>query len=149
MKVVLLKAVSKLGKRGEVKNVADGFFRNFLHPRTLAVNATPGRIAQAEDRKQRAAATMETIRKNAAEIAKKLSGSVVSVSGKSTPKGKLYAAISISEILKATEAQLGLKLTESALLSHDPIKKVGKTLIALQLSDEVKANLTVEVAATK
>jgi len=149
MKVVLLKAVSKLGRRGEVKNVKDGYFRNFLYPRTLAVTATPGRLAQAEDRKTRASATMEQVRKNAAEIAKKLSEATVTVSGKATPKGKLYAAVSMSDVLKAVDEQLKIKLTDGALLSHDPIKTIGRTMVAVQLSDEVKSHIAVEVTASK
>lgn len=149
MKVVLLKAVSKLGRRGDVKNVKNGYFRNFLYPRTLAVVSTPGRLAQAEDRKKRASATMEQVRKNAAEIAKKLSEATITVSGKATPKGKLYASITTSDILKAVEEQLKLKLTDGALLSHDHIKTIGRTMVPVQLSDEVKAHIAVEVTASK
>ncbi len=149
MKVVLLKAVSKLGRRGEVKTVADGYFRNFLYPRTLAVTATPGRLAQAEDRKTRASANMEQIRKNAAEIAKKLADAVVTVSGKATPKGKLYASITMADVLKAVEEQLKLKLSDGSLLSHENIKTIGRTMVAVQLSDEIKSHIAVEVTASK
>ncbi len=149
MKVVLLKAVSKLGRRGEIKTVADGYFRNFLYPRTLAVVATPGRVAQAEDRKGRATATMEQVRKNAAEIAKKLSEATVTVSGKATPKGKLYASITMADVLKAVEEQLKIKLSEGSLLSHENIKTIGRTMVPVQLSDEVKSHIAVEVAASK
>lgn len=149
MKVVLLKAVSKLGRRGEVKNVKDGYFRNFLYPRTLAVNATPGRLAQAEDRKNRASVTIEQVRKNAVEISKKLAEATVTVSGKATPKGKLYASVSMSDVLKAVEEQLKLKLADSSLLSHDPIKMIGRTMVAVQLSDEVTSHIAVEVTASK
>jgi large subunit ribosomal protein L9 len=149
MKVVLLKTVSKLGRRGEVKNVALGFFRNYLAPRTLALAATPGRIRQAEDRKSRAAKSLEEVRKNAVSIAEKLDGSVVQVSGKATPKGKLYASITMADVLDAVEKQLKIKLSDGMLSSHDHIKNVGKTLVPVQLSDEVKASISVEVVASK
>lgn len=149
MKVVLLKPVSKLGRRGDVKNVTNGFFRNFLNPRSLAVLATLGRVRQAEDRKGRAAKSLEEVRKNAASIAEKLSVSTVSVSGKATPKGKLYASISVHDLLAAIEEQLKIKLSESMLLSHDHIKTVGRVLVPVQLSDEVRANISVEVSASK
>ncbi|MFA7278126.1 MAG: 50S ribosomal protein L9 [Candidatus Gracilibacteria bacterium] len=149
MKVVFTKAVSKVARRGEVKNVADGYFRNFLYPRGLAVFATKGRINEAEVRRGRATAAVEQIRKNAAEVAKKLEGATVTVAGKATPKGKLYAAITADIVLKAVQEQLGLKLTDSMLVSHDPIKTVGKMMLAVQLSDEVKSHISVEITASK
>ena len=149
MKVVFTKAVPKISRRGEIKNVADGFFRNFLHPRGLAVVATEGRIKEAEVRRTRAAANVEQIQKNAADIAKKLASGSVVVSGKATPKGKLYAAITSEMVLKAIEEQLGVKLSDSMLVSNDPIKMVGKTTVALQLTEEVKAHVALEVTASK
>lgn len=149
MKVVFTKAIPKIGRRGEIKNVADGYFRNFLHPRGLAVVATEGRIKEAEVRRTRAAANTEQIQKNAAEISKKLTGTAVTVSGKATPKGKLYAAITSEMVLKAVEAQLGVKLSDSMLVSNDPIKMVGKVTLAVQLSEEVTSHITVEVTASK
>ncbi len=149
MKVVLTKAVSKIGRRGDVKNVADGFFRNFLFPRGLAAVATPGRLKEAEDRRKRSTLEVEQIRKNAAEVAKKLASGQVSVMGKATPKGKLYAAISTETILKAVEAQLGLKILDSMLISNEHIKSVGKFTLGVQLSDEVKSQITIEVTASK
>lgn len=149
MKVVFTKSIAKIARRGEVKNVADGYFRNFLYPRGLAVVATPGRIKEAEVRKSRAAATIEQIRKNAADVAKKLGEATVTVSGKSTPKGKLYAAITPDIVLKAVEEQLGLKLSDSMLLSSEHIKQVGKFSLPVQLSDEVKSHISVEITASK
>lgn len=149
MKVVLLKTVSKLGRRGDVKNVALGFFRNYLSPRTLALAATPGRIRQAEDRKSRATKSLDEVRKNAASIAEKLSLSVVEVSGKATPKGKLYASITMADVLDAVEKQLKIKLSDSMLSSHDHIKNVGRAMVPVQLSDDVKAHISVEVVASK
>lgn len=149
MKVVFTKAVSKVARRGEVRNVADGYFRNFLQPRGLAVFATKGRINEAEVRRGRATAAIEQIRKNAVEVAKKLEGATVTVAGKATPKGKLYAAVTPDVVLKAVEEQLGLKLNDSMLLSHDHIKTVGKMMLAVQLSDEVKSHISVEVTASK
>lgn len=149
MKVVLTKAVSKIGRRGDVKNVADGFFRNFLFPRGLAAVATPGRVKEAEERRKRATLEVEQIRKNAAEVAKKLSSGSVTVSGKATPKGKLYAAISTETILKAVEEQLGLKILDSMLLSNEHVKSVGKFTLPVQLSEEIKSHITIEVTASK
>lgn len=149
MKVVFTKSVAKISRRGEIKNVADGYFRNFLHPRGLAVVATEGRIKEAEVRRTRASANIEQIRKNAADIAKKLTGGSVTVSGKATPKGKLYAAITSEMVLKAVEEQLGVKLSDTMLVSNEPIKTVGKTTLAVQLSDEVASHITVEVTASK
>ncbi len=149
MKVVFTKAVAKVGRRGEVKNVADGYFRNFLYPRGLAVVATPGRIKEAEVRRSRAVATIEEIKKNATTIAKKLEGAKITVSGKATPKGKLYAGITSEMILKAVEEQVGVKLNDGMLVSDEHIKSVGKFTLAVQLSDEVKSHIAVEVSASK
>lgn len=149
MKVVFTKAVPKVARRGDVKSVADGYFRNFLHPRSLAMVATPGRIKEAEVRRSRAAAGIEQIRQNATEVAKKLSAGQITVSAKATPKGKLYAAITPEIILKAVEEQLGLKLSDSMFLSHDHIKTVGKVTVPVQLSEEVASHISIEVTASK
>ena len=149
MKVVFSKPVPKVARRGDVKNVTDGYFRNFLYPRGLAVIATVGRIKEAEVRRQRAGIHVEEIRKNASKISEKLMSGVVTVPGKATPKGKLYAAISTDAILKAVDEQLGLKLAESMILTHEPVKSVGKFSIPLQLSEEVTSHISLEVTASK
>lgn len=148
-RVVLSKAVLKLGRRGEVKEVADGYFRNFLHPRGLAVIATPGRVRESEGRIAKMSLAVEQVRKNAAELSAKLEGAAVVVYGKATPKGKLYAAIGADQIIKAIDEQLKIKLPEQALLLDSPVKTIGKTNLSVQLSDEVRVTLSLEVSASK
>lgn len=148
-RVVLNKAVPKLGRRGEIKEVADGYFRNFLYPRGLAVQATAGRVREAEGRLAKTTLALEQVRKNASELAGKLEGAVVTVSGKATPKGKLYAAITADQIIRAIDEQLKITLPEQALALASPVKSIGKVDLPVQLSDEVRVTLSLEVAASK
>lgn len=145
--VVLQKTIAKVGRRGEVVTVADGYLRNYLYPRGLALPVTAGRLREAQERMKKMAVEMDQIRKNAGAVAETLTGLVVRVVGKATPKGRLYAAITTDELLRAVEEQAKIKLDPVILAHHDALKQVGRFEIPIKLTDDVGATLLVEVAA--
>ena len=145
IQVVLLKAVPKLGRRGEVKNVKDGYFRNFLYPRTLAVVATPGRLKEAQGRMAKMALEIEQIRGQMKDVLAKLESSALRFQKKATAAGKLYAAISAKQVSEALEQQLQLSLPASAVILDEPLKAVGTFTISVRLAENFTAPVKVEV----
>lgn len=147
IQVVLAKAVSKLGRRGESKNVRDGFYRNYLLPRGLAVVATPGRLKEAEGRMAKMALEQDQIKAQIKEVMEKLGKSVLSFQKKATSTGKLYAAITSKQIVEALEEQLHLNLKANSIFIDQPLKAVGTFTVSLQLFEDFIAPLKVEITA--
>ncbi|HUO75313.1 MAG TPA: 50S ribosomal protein L9 [Candidatus Paceibacterota bacterium] len=135
MKVLLLDNVRGIGKVGDVKDVADGYARNFLLKRNLARAATDGTIRDAAQfiSKKREAVAM--VQAEAQELAAKLTGTTVEISGKANEKGTLFAAISSITIDGAT-----FELPEH-------IKTTGNHPVTLRLAEGVTADITVSVTA--
>lgn len=147
IQVVLTKAVPKLGRRGEVKKVKDGYFRNFLYPRSMAVVATPGRLKEAEGRMAKMSMEMDQIRAKMKDVLAKLEASTLVFQKKATAAGKLYASISAKQVSEALETQLQLSLPPSAVVLDEPLKTVGMSTITLKLADNFSAPLKVEIQA--
>ena len=147
LKIILTKTIAKLGKRGELKNVKDGYYRNFLLPRGLAVLPTPGRLKEVEIRKAKMALEREQMLSRLSEVREKLEKSGLKFEKKITSTGKLYAAVTLKQIAEALDSQLHLSLPQEAILIPQPLKSVGKFTIELKLSEEVKVPLQVEITA--
>lgn len=146
MKVILLKDVRRLGQHGEVKEVSEGFARNFLFPQKLAEAATPEKIAQAQARKE---AQEEALRKEEEVLNNKLDklrGKQVSLYARATEKGGLFKGIAPKDVAKAILGEHSLEIPESAIEFPEPIKTTGEH--AVRLSSKTKqAELTVKVIA--
>lgn len=151
MEVVLLKEVKRLGKRGEIKKVADGYARNYLIPRGLAVPATPAarsRIAQEASVVER----RETDEKALAEaLAAKLEKIQLVFKAKAKVKagepGRLYGSITSAHIAEELSKQVGAEIDKRKVILEEPIKETGKTKVELRLHPEVKVAITVVVEA--
>lgn len=146
MKVVLTQDVQGLGQAGQVKEVAEGYARNFLLPRKLAVAATPGALKQVEI--QQAA---ERKRQHKADdemqgLAKRLSEATVTVRSKVGEGGKLYGSITNSDVAEALEKQLGQSVDRRKIEIEEPIRHVGSYKLPIKLTKNVvpTINLVVE-----
>jgi large subunit ribosomal protein L9 len=144
MKVILLKDIPKVGKKYEVKNIADGYALNLLIPKKLAIIATPEAVKKVEkdraieegDRKVRA----DLISKNLAS----LDGKKISIIEKANDKGHLFAGIHKLEIIPHIESQTGIQIDPEYILLNKSIKEIGEHEIHLQ-SGENRARITLEV----
>jgi len=139
MKIILLKDVKKIGKKYEVKNVADGFAINMLIPDKLAIPATPGNINMIETKKK---GDMLENAKNEAELQKALDeikGISIEIKGKVNDKGHLFAGIHKPEIIEAVKKQKGVNLTAEHLILEKPIKEVGEHAITVKVGDKEAA----------
>ncbi len=148
MQVILKRNVPSLGKKGELKNVKDGYFMNYLSPRGLAEVATPEKVKAAEAVRQRAAVQSEKIKEQAGEIREKLKGMKVVIKAKA--KGdKLYGSITEKEVLKALQEKLGVQLGKEHLLLSEHIKVLGVYEVPVRLVEGVEGKFTLEVKAEK
>jgi large subunit ribosomal protein L9 len=149
MKVLLWQDVDKLGKRGEVVDVRDGYARNYLFPRKLASKPTPSMYKEFELAKRRAAKQEAALVSDARQVAEKLAGvTSVSIEVNTNEEGHLYGAVTPSMISDALRDQ-GLKVDGRAIEIAEPIKQVGTYEVTINLHREVKPTLKVWVLSTK
>lgn len=145
MKVLLNEAVKNVGKAGEVKEVKDGYARNYLIPRGIAVVATAGTLKQAEAQRQ---AELRREEKNAAEnqaLAQKVGSTTVTLRAKSGPQGRLYGAITASDVAAALSEQIGQPIDRRRVEIEEPIRQVGEHKVPVRLAQNVVPVLTVTV----
>jgi large subunit ribosomal protein L9 len=144
MKVILTKDINSLGKKGEIKNVADGFARNYLIPRGMAITATPQSIKEEASRKDKHAALQEKDLELVQKTASDIEGREFTI-WKKTANGKLFGAVSPKEISQELEKQ-GFRIPEKAIVISDPIKETGdhRVIIRFPHGIETVINLTVE-----
>ena len=144
MKVILLQDVKGKGKKGQMLEVSDGYARNFMLPKKLAIEATPDAI---NTMRMNDKATQERIAREKAEalaVSKKLRELTVTVTAKGGGAGRLFGSITNAEIAAALEKQ-GVKLDKRKIVLSDPIKAVGTYTVTCKLGYEITAPLTVKI----
>ncbi len=145
MEIILTQNVENLGKRGEVKTVKSGYFRNYLAPRGLAFTATPKRLAWAEKEIEKIVKEKEEIAKQAEKIKDDLENTTLKIEAKTTEKDTLYGKIDEKELVSELESQAKVKVDKKQIELDDPIKKVGDYTFTVKLSENVAAIVKLEV----
>lgn len=146
MKVILNKTVPKVGKEGDVVTVADGYARNYLFPRGLAILAAKKQIGALERRQARVEAKTAEQKSSAEELATKLDGQTIRIEGKvGASAGKLFGAVTSQDVVDEIKKQLKVQLDKKQVALIEPIKKLGRHQVLLDLHRAVDANITVEV----
>jgi large subunit ribosomal protein L9 len=145
MKIILNQTVPKVGKEGTVVNVADGFARNYLFPRGLAVVATKQQIQALEKRNARIAERTAGQKSAAETLRDSLNGKTVRIPGEVGSQGKLFGAITNANVVEAIQQQLGATLDRKQVALIEPIKRLGDHTVELDLHREVDAKITVTV----
>ena len=142
MKVILLQDVKKVGKKWEVKNVSDGYARNFLLPKKLARPATPAALKELDQEmsKQEEVATEEL--QKVEELIASLDGYELVMEEKAGDTGKLYASVNEDKIAKAL-VKNGFKVKKDSIKLQEPIKEVGEYEIALEFDHGLEAEIKV------
>lgn len=144
MKVLLLKDVYKLGHAGDVKKVADGYGRNYLLPRSLAVLATKGAVAQAETLRVAAVKRREQLNTELGGVAEKLNGLTVRFSAKAGETGKLYGSITTQMISEAIDKELGEKI-DRRNIGHQPLRELGAFKVPVRLTADLVPSVSVVI----
>lgn len=144
MKVILLQDVKGKGKKGQMLEVSDGYARNYMLPRKLAIEATPDAI---NTMRMNDKATQERIAREKAEamaVSKQLREMTVTVTAKGGGAGRLFGSVTNAEIAEAL-AKTGIKLDKRKIVISDPIKNVGTYTVTCKLGYEISAPLTVKI----
>jgi large subunit ribosomal protein L9 len=147
MKIVLRADVDNVGKKGDLLEVADGFARNYLVPKGLALPATPGIRKQADAMRRNRDAKDQRAREAAETIAAQLSGRSVTVTARAGEAGKLFGSVTAADIAEGVQAQLGVEVDRRRIALDEPLKELGTAELAVRLHADVTAMLTVEVTA--
>jgi large subunit ribosomal protein L9 len=146
MKVILNQTVPKVGKQGQVVTVADGFARNYLFPRGLAILADKKQIEALNRRHEREAAKVAETKSAAEATHEKLDGKSIEIPGKvAKDSTKLFGAITAQDVADAIKQQLGVELERKQVALVEPIRRLGRYPIELDLHREVDATVTLEV----
>jgi len=148
MKVILLKDIKGTGKKDQILEVSDGYGRNFLLPRKMAIEATSEALNSIEKSKQAAKHREDVKRDEAEQTARSLKGKVVVVKVRAGEAGRLYGSITTQEIADALKAQHGVELDKRKIELDEKVTSVGQTTITLKLYAGVstKMNLVIEAA---
>ncbi|MHB1002151.1 MAG: 50S ribosomal protein L9, partial [Armatimonadota bacterium] len=147
MKVILSQEVKGVGKPDEIVNVSEGYARNFLFPRKLAIEANDANMAIWNKKKKTEDTKSKKMSDDAKALAAKLSDIQVSVIGKVGTGSRLYGSITHADIADALEKQKGIKIDKRKIELEEPIKSLGTFDVPIRLHKDALAHLKVEVIA--
>ena len=147
MKIILREDVNGVGKRGDICDVADGYARNLLLPKGLAMKATGGATSQAASMRRARDTKDATDRLAAQDIATKLVPTRITLTARAGAEGKLFGSITTTDIAEAVQAQTGIQLDRRQLRLDEPIKTLGEHLATARLHTEVEFPITLDVVA--
>ena len=149
MRVILRQTVQSLGQRDDIVNVADGYARNYLLPRGLAVAATEAGLREVEANRNRVQARSDRDLHLAEEVREKVDGQTFAVTARAGDAGRLFGSVTAQDIVQAIAAQAGVQVDRRRIELADPIKKVGTYTATLRLHPRVEASIRVEVQASR
>ena len=144
MDVILKEDIKDLGEMGTVIDVANGYGRNFLIPKNLAVEANPKNIKQLEHEQNIILAKAKKIRKSAEDAAEELSKLSITIEAKSGEEDKLFGSVTTKDIAEEISKQ-GIDVDKRKIILDEPIKHLGSYEVAVKIHHDVIANLKLEV----
>ena len=147
MKIVLRADVEHLGQKGDLVEVADGYARNFLVPRGLALRATSGIEKQADAMRRNRDARDRRERDAAQAVADQLIAPVIRLTARAGEGGRLFGSVTSSDIAAAVHEQIGIEVDRRHIALDEPLKELGVTEVSVRLHPEVTATLRVEVVS--
>lgn len=147
MKVILKEDVNKLGLKGELVEVADGYARNYLIARGLAEAATAGKIRALKETEKTKKAKDRRMKKEAEESCRKINGKVVTLTVTAGESGRLFGSVTNAQIAEAVTAQYGIEVDKKDVKIDDTVKQAGDYPVKIKLYPGVEAELTARVEA--
>lgn len=145
MKVILLEDVKNVGKKGTIINAKDGYARNFLFPKNLAIEATPVNLKNLEYAQKQRAEKEQEILEEAKKLEEKLTKITVVIKTKAGENGKLFGAVTTKEISEHIEKEHGFSIDKKKYELDEPIKAVGEYSVKIKLHPMVNAKVKVIV----
>ena len=147
MKVFLKRDVPGVGKAHEVQKVADGYARNYLFPKKLAVPATPGQIKVAENYARSQQQKQDRVRARSLDIVEQLKTQSLTFKAKAGSTGRLYGSITSADVAQAIGRAIGSKFDKRVILMDRPIRALGEHVVELKLAGGVRGQARVVVEA--
>ena len=147
MKVLFKKDVRDVARAGQVKDVADGYARNFLIPRGLAVAATSSALKEVADLQALAARHAAEEEKAALELKERLEAQPVTIEAKAGAQGRLYGSVTTADVAAAIQKQVGASVERRDLEIAEPVRQVGSYQVTARLHHAVTATVTIDVRA--
>ncbi len=145
MKVILLQDVKKVGSKGDILEVAEGYARNYLFPRKLAVEATQGHLRDLEQKKASEMRKKAQYLEQARGVAAKLETITVKIPAKAGESGKLFGSITSKDIADAIKNQYSIEIDKKKIALDNPIKSLGVYPVTAKLHQEVQARFQVQI----
>lgn len=145
MKVILKDNIKGVGKKDEIINASDGYARNFLLPKGLAVEANSENMSKLKAKENSAAYKKEQEKEEAEKIAKKLSGIQLKIPVKAGENGKIFGGVSAKEIAELLKVNYKIEVDKKKIELKDTIKTLGLRTVTIKLYDGVVGNLKVDV----
>jgi large subunit ribosomal protein L9 len=145
VKIVLRQDVETLGKKGDLVDVADGYARNYLVPRGLAMKATKGVVTQSESMRRSREAKETRDREASQKIAAQLGSQTIQVKARAGEGGKLFGSVTASDVADAVLAQTGVELDRRKVVLDEPIRELGDAEVQVRLPAEVVVAVAVAV----
>lgn len=146
MKVIFTETIKGVASRGDVKNVKNGFYRNYLFPKRKAVPATDALLKEWEERRKKMLIKKEQVKTQLEEMKRRISGAKFRLEKKVTKKGTLYGGVKASDIVKAIKEQYNIEIPETYVVMGEQIKSVGAYEIKLNLGEGIETNISLEVS---
>ncbi len=149
MKIILQKPVDKLGSPGDIVEVADGYARNYLMPRGMAVKATKGGVKHVESLKRAHTSRTNKAKAEAEQVASRLTATPIKISAHAGEEGKLFGSVTVSDVAEAIEKQAGIRVDRHDVHLDEPIRSVGSHEVRVHLFAEVDPVISVEVEGSE
>jgi large subunit ribosomal protein L9 len=144
MKIILLEDVSKVGRRGEVRDVSDGYARNFLIPKKLALGATAGNLKNLDHIKKQANAKADRAKADAEGVRAQIEALAYEERRQASEEGKLFGSVTSQDLVDFLDKH-GVKVERRRVQLDEPIKTLGETSVPVRLHADVTAQLRVSV----
>ena len=149
MRVILQKPVDKLGVPGDIVEVADGYARNYLMPRGMAVKATKGGEKHVNSLKRAHTVRVNQVKAESEQVASRLIAAPITVEAHAGEEGKLFGSVTAGDIAEAINTQAGIRIDRHDVHLDEPIRSVGSHEVTIHLYAEVDPVISVEVVGTE
>ena len=145
MRVILKAEVRGLGRTGEIKDVADGYARNYLLPKGLAIEATGGELKHLAQERQSEKTKKDRAHQDAEELAKRLGEVTLVFKLKAGEQGKTFGSVTAKEVADALKKETKADIDKTKILLHEPLRSLGVHRVEVRLLSDVRANVTVAI----
>jgi len=145
VRVILKAEVRGLGRTGEIKDVADGYARNYLLPKGLAIEATGGELKQLAQERQTEKTKKDRAHQDAEELAKRLGEVTLVFKLKAGEHGKTFGSVTAKEVADALKKEAKAEIDKTKIVLHEPLRSLGVHRVEVRLLSDVRANVTVAI----